>query len=196
LDFGDGSSNHLSTTPQLTHSYSNPGSYRASVVTTGTGSDSAYSNSVIVRVTSGNGPIPNLIGKPESEVRAMFNPKMEFSLGTVTYTSSSITAGTVISQQPPAGTAAPIGTQINIVVAKEPASNDEDLIVVPNVVGMDHAKAEALLQKVGLAVYKKFVKPADKGKYVVTSQSPAADTKAKRGTKVTLTWARAPTNIR
>jgi len=191
--FGDGSITDWQTSSQTVHKYLRAGSYRAGVEL-GIGTDRvtntlAYAFVMVVVNPSGSGAIPNLIGKPESEVRAMFNPKMEFSLGTVTYTSSSsVTAGTVISQQPAAGTAAPNGTRINIVVAKESASSDEGLIVVPNVVGMDHAKAEVLLRVVGLAALQEVRKGNDRVKNVVKSQSPAAGTKVQRGTPVTIRW--------
>src|SRR5207248_9736304 len=79
IDFGDDSLKSVPLTGvaplqirySISHSYSIPGIYRVSASIQG-----GRTASIAVEVThseSGLGTIPNLIGKPEAEVRRMFN---------------------------------------------------------------------------------------------------------------------------
>jgi serine/threonine-protein kinase len=92
---------------------------------------------------------------------------------------SDVTAGTVISLAVPEGTVT-TGTNVTLVVSKGP-----DLVTVPNVVGKSIQDAIAVLESAGFG----FATEVDQELWdakAVRSQSPAGDSKAKRGTVITI----------
>ncbi len=95
--------------------------------------------------------------------------------------SDTIPAGTVLSQDQPAGaTIAPNGT-VSVVVSTGSAA-----VAVPNVVGADPSAAQKTLRDAGFGVTLSYdVEPANASQNV-SSQDPAAGTKAKKNSKVTI----------
>ncbi len=90
--------------------------------------------------------------------------------------------GTVLSQDPKAGTARPKGSRVTITVAKASEAVD-----VPNVVGQSSAEATAALSGAGFTVLprdQEVDSPDEDG--VVLAQNPASG-KLKRGERVTIT---------
>jgi beta-lactam-binding protein with PASTA domain len=95
-------------------------------------------------------------------------------------------AGTVVAQDPPAGTSVPEGTSVRINVSKGPTP-----VAVPGVVGQPIDSASSILQASGFHVSTTFVdsnQPAN----TVIDQSPDANTSAAKGSVVTLTVSKGP----
>jgi beta-lactam-binding protein with PASTA domain len=118
----------------------------------------------------------------QSEAAAKTNlTKQGFSVATTTRTSSTVTAGNVISQSPSGGSQAAPGSTITITVATAPTT-----VAVPSVVGKSLADATSTLVAAGLKVSSStqaVTKPGQDGQ--VLSQSPQSG-KAKKGSTVTL----------
>ena len=179
FDFGDGSSTGWQPSNQATHTYSTTGSYRAHVIIqTTTISGLLNAPDTVRAAVSVLSPVPNLVGRSETEARRMLTGFRELSLGEVSYREvSTAPAGTVISQTPRAGEPAPNGIRIDIVVAKAA----EDQVEVPNLLQLNQLPARDTLEKLGL---RWVINGA--GDYV-KAQNPAPGMKVKRGTYVTLT---------
>jgi len=189
FSFGDNSQGTgFQASPRTSHQYLKPGVFRA-YVTVGVGTFSTIGSGseksgvqITVLSDQAAGVIPNLIGKPEDEVRRMFDPKMEFSLGSVTsLITADYPAGTVIRQQPAPGTRAPNGTKIDIVVARTAADRSIETVTVPSVIRMPLTKAIQTLEAAGLVPG---LPQWRTGR--VSSQSPPANTKVLKGTVVRL----------
>jgi eukaryotic-like serine/threonine-protein kinase len=126
--------------------------------------------------------VPNVVGETQTQAaadltRAGFNPK------STNQPSSTDTVGNVISQSPSGNTKAPVGSDVTIVVATAPTT-----VPVPPVTGDPPANAVSALRAAGFTVAQKtqtVTNPSQNG--VVISQSPSANTTAKKGSKVTIT---------
>ena len=105
--------------------------------------------------------------------------------------SSSVAQGKVIGTEPPAGTELQVGSPVSVLVSSGPAQ-----VRVPDVSGDSKSGAEAALTAVGLAV-------GSIGEQVSTSQtagnvlsqSPAAGSTVRTGSKVNLTVAKASSEV-
>ena len=96
---------------------------------------------------------------------------------------STKTAGTVLSQDPAANTKAGKGSTVNITVAKEPTQ-----VTVPDIGGETQDVAVSRLSGAGFQVQiKSKTVNSPEGDGVVIDQSPAGNSKAKKGSKVTIT---------
>jgi eukaryotic-like serine/threonine-protein kinase len=96
--------------------------------------------------------------------------------------SDTVEEGTVIATNPPAGTAVDKGSKVQLIV-----SSGREQVRVPNVVGLSRTDATAELQNAGFQVIVREVTsldPANAGR--VIAQSPSADSKADRGSAVTI----------
>lgn len=93
----------------------------------------------------GDGEVPNLIGKSQDEL-ASYLDAAGFSLGSVTSQASEESEGTVIGQDPVAGTKAEKGTAINVVVS----DGSKAKASVPYLIGKTIGDAEAALSAAGL----------------------------------------------
>jgi len=96
---------------------------------------------------------------------------------------SSQPTGTVISQSPAGGIAAPSGSTVTLSVSKGPPSTP-----VPDVTSLDQAAATATIQAAGFVptvVKQPTTDPGQDG--IVLSQSPVGGTEAKAGSTVTIT---------
>lgn len=133
-------------------------------------------------------PLPKLTGGTLAEAKTVLNAA-EMALGTVTEKyDEDAAAGTVLSQDPAAGTPARHGTPVGLVISKGPQP-----IAVPSVVGKTGDKAVAAIEAAGLtaevAPDKVFDRNVPEG--AVVSQSPANGTLPRGGT-VTLTISKGP----
>jgi serine/threonine-protein kinase len=96
---------------------------------------------------------------------------------------SSQPLGTVISQSPAGGVAAPTGSKVTLSVSKGPPASP-----VPDVTSLDAAAATANLQAAGYVtsvVKQATTDPGQDG--IVLSQNPVGGTSAKSGSTVTIT---------
>jgi eukaryotic-like serine/threonine-protein kinase len=94
--------------------------------------------------------------------------------------------GTVLQQDPPSGTRVVEGTTVTITVAREPQT-----VEVPDVTGQDEGTAVNAISDAGLSALtrdKQVTDPAQDG--MVLRQSPSANKKVKRDSRVTLTIGR------
>jgi serine/threonine-protein kinase len=133
-------------------------------------------------------PLPKLTGGTLSEAKTSLNSD-GMALGTVTEQfDEQAAAGTVMSQDPAAGTPARHGTPVAIVVSKGPQP-----IAVPSVVGKSGDDAVAALKAAGLTakVAPEAVFDRNIPEGAVVSQSPANGTLTRGGT-VTLTISKGP----
>ncbi|CAN7298806.1 PASTA domain-containing protein [Arthrobacter sp. LjRoot78] len=133
-------------------------------------------------------PLPGMSGKSLDEAKTQLNGA-EMALGTVTETySETEPAGTVLAQDPAAGTPARRGTPVSLTVSKGP-----EPIPVPDVRGQEQGAAVKALEAAGL---KAVISPGtvnDKKvpKGAVVAQDPSSGTLT-RGDTVTLTVSKGP----
>ena len=95
----------------------------------------------------GDGDVPNLVGKKQDEL-ASYLEAAGFSLGSVTSEAGEEESGTVIRQDPAAGSTAEKGTAINVVVS----DGSKAQAVVPYLVGKTLGDAQSALVNAGLKV--------------------------------------------
>jgi beta-lactam-binding protein with PASTA domain len=100
----------------------------------------------------------------------------------VNQASDTVEEETVIGTNPPAGTAVDKGSKVQLIV-----SSGKEQVRVPNVVGLSRTDATTELQNAGFQVVVREVTsldPSNNGR--VIAQSPSADSKAARGSVVTI----------
>jgi serine/threonine-protein kinase len=96
--------------------------------------------------------------------------------------SDTVDEGKVISTNPPAGTSVPKGAKVQLIV-----SSGKEQVRIPNVVGLSKSDATTELQNAGFSVIVREVTsldPNNAGR--VIAQSPSADSKASKGSAVTI----------
>jgi eukaryotic-like serine/threonine-protein kinase len=147
----------------------------------------AKGGTVTLTVSSRQVTIPDLVGKPFEEAQAALQ-KIGLTATRVDAESPDKAAGTVLSTDPAAGTVVDKGSAVTVNVAAEPA------VDIPNVAGQDQVAAQSALQTAGFQVT---VQPAPSntvpaGKVIATT--PAAGTKAPKGTTVTMQVSTGPTS--
>jgi beta-lactam-binding protein with PASTA domain/predicted Ser/Thr protein kinase len=135
---------------------------------------------VTLYVSTGPAPIrvPNTVGDTEAAAKAALS---QFSVRTSNQTTTTQAAGTVISQSPAGGTAAP-NSVVNLVIAVAPKTAK-----VPNVVGFPWRAARRQLRSDGFTVVKQYqaVKKQSRNG-VVISQAPSPGTTQTKGSTVTI----------
>ncbi|MFI7103838.1 Stk1 family PASTA domain-containing Ser/Thr kinase [Streptomyces sp. NPDC050161] len=152
--------------------------------------DSDISKGDTVTVTMCTGPaeitVPSLTNLTEEDAKADLKDK-----GFTNIETQSVVAdrepGTVVSQDPKAGTKKPKDTTITLSIAKASPK-----VKVPDVVGNDFAAAEKQLKDLGLQVTKQeqdVSDPAQVGK--VTAMNPPGTTEVDKNSMVTLTVGKA-----
>lgn len=107
---------------------------------------------VTVDISKGEdkGVVPNLIGKSESEAKDMIK-QYGYKVGSVTEKESEKTKGTVLSQDPGAGSEVSSGSTINIVISD---GKGKEKVEVPNLLGMSEAAAKKAIKNAGFKVGK------------------------------------------
>ena len=144
--------------------------------------------SAVALVVSSGPPsvqVPSVVGLPQAAATtAIVNSGL--TLGSLTSASSTtVPVGSVISQDPVAGTPVPSGSLVNLVVSSG--------VTVPNVVGQPQSAVAGVLGSVGLIVgtvtrQSSATVPID----VVISQVPSADAQASGGSTVNLVVSSGP----
>jgi eukaryotic-like serine/threonine-protein kinase len=128
--------------------------------------------------------VPNVTGQTESAARSTLT-SAGFGVQVVTTTSKQ-SPGTVVSQNPPAGTQATPGSTVTIDVAKAqppPPTTTK----VPNVTGDTAAAARSVLTAAGFTVTETMQTVSTKSQDgTVLSQSPSGGSSAKKGSTVTI----------
>ncbi|MDQ0078077.1 Stk1 family PASTA domain-containing Ser/Thr kinase [Arthrobacter oryzae] len=133
-------------------------------------------------------PLPAMSGKSLDEAKNELNGA-EMALGTVTETfSETEPAGTVLAQDPAAGTPARRGTPVSLTVSKGP-----EPIQVPDVRGQEQGAAVKALEAAGLkaVISPETVNDKKVPKGAVVAQDPSSGTLT-RGESVTLTVSKGP----
>jgi beta-lactam-binding protein with PASTA domain/predicted Ser/Thr protein kinase len=139
---------------------------------------------VDVFVSSGSPKVvvPDVMTDTQGQAKAALT-SAGFSVNVTPQTSSTATAGTVISQSPAGGSQQAQGSTVTIVVAKAPTTTK-----VPNVHGQPAASATSALQQAGFKVAqqpKNVTDPSQNG--IVLIEDPHHGTTAKKGSTVTIT---------
>ena len=151
----------------------NPGAARS--VPPGTG--------VTLLVSSGppQKAVPDVVGESQSAATSQLT-SAGFNVDPTTQTSSSATAGNVISQDPSGSAQATVGSTVKIVVAAAPAT-----VNVPSVTGDPTGSAFSALQSAGFHVVRQTqdVSKPDQNNTVI-SQSPPGGSSQKKGSTVTI----------
>jgi beta-lactam-binding protein with PASTA domain len=127
------------------------------------------------------GVVPNVVNDTLADATTAITAA-GFVVGSTSTQSSTVPSGSVISQDPVAGTSAAPGSAVNLVLSSGPAP-----VAVPNVVNQTLAAAKSALQAAGLVLgtttqQASTVVPAGN----VISENPAAGTKVAVGSAVTL----------
>ena len=144
-------------------------------------------STVLITVSSGPPVIPDIIvpyviGASQSGAEStLLYAGLRVSVATLE--SSSVPAGNVISQYPPAGTSVPVDSTVTITVSL----GDLSSVTVPNVVGDTQAVAEGKLMGAELAVSVKLEASTSVSAGLVISQSPSSGTTVEKGSIVTIT---------
>jgi serine/threonine-protein kinase len=130
--------------------------------------------------------VPDVTGQSQSSAKSTLGAA-GFQVNTTKQTSSTATAGTVISQNPAGGTPEPSGSTVSLVIAKAPPTAN-----VPNVVNQPQQTATGALRGAGfkVTVSKQLSSTVPAGD--VISQSPSANSSATKGSTVTIVVAKAP----
>ncbi|MEY4131394.1 MAG: Stk1 family Ser/Thr kinase, partial [Actinomycetota bacterium] len=134
---------------------------------------------IVVSTGKGDVEVPDVVNKSQVVASNTLGQK-GFSVSVTQQSSATVASGLVISTNPAAGTKAPSGSTVTIVVSTGPGQ-----VPVPNVVNQSEGAARATLVSEGLAVNVACVvgAPVD----IVTAVSPSAGTNVNQGSTVTIT---------
>jgi serine/threonine-protein kinase len=130
-------------------------------------------------------PVPDVVGRPQAEAEQTLRAA-GFDVATSEREDADAEPGTVLEQDPAAGTQAAEGTQVTLTVATEPAE-----VAVPDVGGEEEDAARQALEDAGFdvrVVDEPVDTPAEDG--VVTAQDPGAGETAAPGSRVAITVGR------
>ena len=144
---------------------------------------------VTIQVSSGKPEvsIPDVVGQSrDSAVAELTQAGLDFRVVEV---NSEREVGTVTGQQPGAGTVVVEGTTVRINVSSGPRP-----IQIPSVVNIPYDRAAAELQEAGFDVARVDV-DSDLPVGVVVSQDPVAGTESSKGTTITLSVSRGPSQV-
>lgn len=148
-------------------------------------------------VTQKTQGVPNLVGMTKADAANAILATNFFVQDDVTYAySSTVPAGTVISQAPFAGSKRARGSAIDLVVSAGPSGNDgestngEATVTIPDVEGMSYDDAVALLRGMGLKAKRGRDTVDDKlAPGTIAVVAPSVGTSADIGSTVTLSVA-------
>jgi eukaryotic-like serine/threonine-protein kinase len=167
----------------VTHSSSNFKAGEATGTNPGAASSVPAGTGVTLVVSSGQPrrAVPDVRGESQSAATAQLTAA-GFNVSPTTETSSSVTAGNVISQDPGGGAQVTVGSTVKIVVAAAPAT-----VNVPSVTGDPTGSAFSALQSNGFHVVRVSRDVSDRNKNnTVISQDPGAGSAQKKGSTVTI----------
>ena len=134
---------------------------------------------VTLTVSQGPAPrkVPNLVGETAQTADAQLKALILVASETQAY-STTVAAGTVISQSQAAGSLVPRGSVVSFVVSKGP-----QIVIVPNVIGDTLTQAEAALNQGGLTVGSVY---AYFGSNTVVATNPRAGSRVQAGSSVSI----------
>jgi len=125
--------------------------------------------------------IPNLEGKTLTEATGILKER-ELKIESEESFSSTVEEGKIISQDPEAGIKVEKDTMVKVVVSK-----GEELITIPDVVGLSRDDAIAKLVRIGLEIGEIIEEENDEVPAgAIISQAPEADTEVKKGAVINL----------
>lgn len=133
--------------------------------------------------------LPNVVGEPASQAVGLLQGE-HLAVKETDRTSTSATPGTVLSEQPSAGTKVRQGQSILLTVAVAPKK-----VAVPSVVGDTVDQATTTLESAGFSVVVTHKHSTSAPAGTVLSESPSAGSSARRGSAVTLVVAEKPSTI-
>lgn len=164
------------------------------------GREVSIGTAVSLVISSGKAPVavPNVVGQSKGTAESTITGAGFVKPVAILTASNTVPAGTVISQNPSAGTVAALNTVINLnissgLVAPQTPQVTPGDIEVPNVVGLTKTVATTVIRQAGLSVgatLQKFDPTVPAGN--VIDQSPAAGAKVGAGVAVTLTVSMGP----
>ena len=130
--------------------------------------------------------VPDVVGQTQSNAKALLE-QAGFQV-TTSSESNTAQAGNVVSQSPSAGTSAPSGSAVTVVISTGQAkTTTTSTATIPNVKGQSADTAQATLNAAGFKVTrttKTVTNQAKNGE--VLSQSPGANSTANKGSAVTI----------
>ncbi|HEY8764604.1 MAG TPA: Stk1 family PASTA domain-containing Ser/Thr kinase [Solirubrobacteraceae bacterium] len=138
---------------------------------------------VTLFVSSGKAkvPVPDVTNQPQAAAESALRAA-GFTVSATTQTSPTVTAGDVISQSPAGGSNAAPGSTVSLVVATAPTTAS-----VPGVKGDTADAATSALTGAGFKVVRKTQDVTQQNRDgIVVSQSPGANSTAKKGSTVTI----------
>jgi beta-lactam-binding protein with PASTA domain len=135
--------------------------------------------------------VPNVVGMTQAAASSAITAA-NLTVGTVTMqASSTVASGSVISENPVAGTIVSSGSAVNIVVSTGPGQ-----VAVPNVVGQMQAAASSAITAAGLTVGTVMMQSSSTvASGVVISESPAAGMMVTSGSAVNLVVSSGPAQV-
>jgi serine/threonine-protein kinase len=148
------------------------------------GGSSVTKGSAVVLFVSSGLAVPGVVGDTLAQAQDALT---QFTVRVVQQTSTTATAGTVLSQTPTANQAAGKTNVVTLTVAQAPTT-----VTVPDVLGEPRGAAFRSLNALGLNVYavqKDVADPAEVGQ--VITQRPQGNATAKKGATVTITVGKA-----
>lgn len=143
-------------------------------------------NTVTVNISKGTqkGTVPNVVGKTEADAVYLLG-SYGYDEGLVTQEDSELPAGTVIKQDPAAGTNASEGTNVSLVLS---LGKTVVTTTVPDLTGDTVADAKKALERESLVLGDTSYSPSDTyAQNLVVDQSVSAGSSVDSGTKVDIT---------
>ncbi len=129
--------------------------------------------------------VPDVVRMPNKTAAQTALSDADLALGQVSERDSEQPAGTVLTQDPSAGTTVDAGSKVAITISN-------GMVTVPNVVGLSQAQASSNLGNAGFQFKVITQTSATDPAGTVLAQAPTANSKAKKGSQVTITVAVAP----
>jgi eukaryotic-like serine/threonine-protein kinase len=102
-------------------------------------------DAVLLKVSRGQMPVPNIVGKTQAEAQAQLGP--DFRFVPMSESSDTIDRGSVTRTDPAVGTVIPVGSPVTVYISTGPAT-----VEVPKLVGRSESDARATLAGAGLIV--------------------------------------------
>ena len=172
----------LGTVTQRNHATVDAGLVMGQTPPAGTEVSPGSAVNIVVSLGPVQVTVPDVVGKTQAEASTMLTAA-GLTVGTVTQASSStVGAGSVISQSPNGGASADEGSSVNLTISSGPAK-----VTVPNVVGQTQSAATTALTGVGLTVGTVTQQASSSvAAGSVISQTPASGSSVDAGSAVSL----------
>jgi eukaryotic-like serine/threonine-protein kinase len=127
--------------------------------------------------------VPNVVG--EDQTTAQKRLQRNGLKSSVSYVASSRPGGTVVSEQPPAGTTVKRGSRVALKISNGP--NPKPLKTVPDVTGQDQATATTTLRQAGFVVVTIDEPTNDQTQNgIVIDEQPTPGSRIPQGSQVTI----------